>query len=83
MFPDAKWLDALKLPIKIKVAVFLSCGILFGLFKKNLLSFGALDPYIITSLIISAVVFGVLAAVDVAAWCIKPLTEKRRQSQLA
>lgn len=82
MFPDAKWLDALKLPAKSKVAIALVCGALLLLFKEKLLSVGKPDQTVETLLLIGAVVFGILTIVDGAVWLAHPLTERRRLSTL-
>lgn len=83
MFPDAKWLDALKLPIKAKIAIALACGALFYLFKVKALILGPLDGYITPGLPIALVLFAVLVAVDGFEWLAKPLAQRRRTSLMA
>lgn len=83
MFPDAKWLDVLKLPFKAKLAIALACGLLLYLFDASLLSFGKLDNIIKTALVIALAVSAVIVVVDGLAWLAGPIVQRRHSSLLA
>lgn len=83
MFPDAKWLDALKLPIRLKLALIAACGALFYLFKSKTITVGPLDGLVMALLLIGLVVFLIVVVFDGLAWLAQPITEKRRLSLLA
>lgn len=82
MFPDAKWLDALKLPIRLKLAVAAASGALFYLFKTKSITVGPLDGVVTALLLVAVVVFLIVAIFDGLAWVSRPFTEKRRLSLL-
>lgn len=83
MFPDAKWLDALKLPIRLKLAVAAACGALFYLFKSETITVGPLDGLVKALLLIGVVVFLIVVLFDALGWLVQPVAEKRRLSLLA
>lgn len=83
MFPDAKWLDALKLPIRLKLAVAAACGALFYLFKSKTITLGPLDGLVTALLLVGVVVFVIVVIFDGLAWVAQPVAEKRRLSLLA
>lgn len=83
MFPDAKWLDALKLPIRLKLAIIAACGTTYVLLWKEMISLGPLDTIISTLLLIAVVVFGIVAIFDGMDFLFQPLAEKRRLTLLA
>lgn len=83
MIPDPKWLDALKLPLKVTVAVALAASVLFGLDIWGVLDLGPLGIYSRPVLIIIAVVFWILAIVGVADYLLAPFREKQRQATLS
>lgn len=83
MFPDAKWLDALKLPVRLKLAVAAACGALFYLFKTKTITVGPLDWLVMALLLVGVVVFVIVLIFDGLAWVAQPLAEKRRLSLLA
>src|SRR5262245_6892686 len=64
MFPDAKWLDALKLPVRLKLAVAAACGALLYLFKAGAVTVGPLDTLVSALLLIAIVVFAILVIFD-------------------
>jgi hypothetical protein len=79
MFPDAKWLDALKLPLKASIAGALATAALLWLDFSGLLKLGALGAITRPILIILVVVFTALSVVGIVDWLFKPLGEWRRQ----
>lgn len=83
MFPDAKWLDALKLPIRLKLAIIAACGTLYYLIQTEKITLGPLDPLLSTLLLVGAVVFGIVVVFDGAAWAFRPIAEKRKLSTLS
>ena len=83
MLPDPKWLDALKLPLRLKLAIAAACGALFYLFKSKAITLGAFDGVVIALLLVTIVVFAIVVVFDGLAWLAKPLSEKRRLSLLA
>ena len=83
MIPDAKWLDALKLPARLKLAVGTACGVLLYLFRSGWVTLGKIDPLVTALLLIAVVVFGVLVVFDGVAYLAHPLTELRKTSALA
>jgi len=83
MFPDAKWLDALKLPVRLKLAIVAACGALFYLFRTKVITFGPLDGLVTALLLVAVVVFVIVLVFDGLAWLGRPLAEKRRLSLLA
>lgn len=83
MIPDPKWLEVLKLPLKVTVAVALAASVLLVLDVRGILDFGPLGPYTRTVLIIIAVVFWILTIVGVTNDLLAPVREKRRQAILS
>jgi hypothetical protein len=83
MIPDPKWLDALKLPLKVTVAVALAVSVLFGLDVWGILDLGPLGAYTRPVLIIIAVLFWISTIVGVAEYLLAPVREKRRQATLS
>lgn len=83
MFPDAKWLDALKLPIKLKLAIIAACGTVYYLLQVDAITLGPLDAIVSTLLLVAVVVFGIVVLFDAGAWVFQPLAEKRRLTLLA
>lgn len=82
MLPDAKWLDAVKLPVRSKLAIAAACAVLFYLFKTKVLSVGSFDGLVVALLLVAIVVFITLSVFDGAAWLGQPIAEKRRLSLL-
>lgn len=80
---EASWLDALKLPTKIKASIALACTALYYLFAQNLILLDQYDSLVQALLLIGAVVAGIFVAVDVVVWLCSPLTQKRQRSLLA
>jgi len=80
---DPKWLDALKLPLRVTAAIAVSSAILLACNLVGLLDLGPLTPYARPALIILPVVFGALSLVAAAEPLIAPLRERQRQSLLA
>jgi hypothetical protein len=83
MIPDPKWLDALKLPLKVTVAVALAASMLFALDWKSVLDLGPLGAFARPVLIIIAVVFWILTIVGLIDYFLAPFREKRRQDTLS
>jgi hypothetical protein len=79
MLPDPKWLDALKLPLKVTVAVALAASILFALDWKGVLDLGPLGVFSRPVMIVIAVVFWILTIVGLIDYAISPFREKERQ----
>jgi hypothetical protein len=82
MIPDAKWLDALKLPLKVTIAVALASIALLTLDLTGLFDLGPLGTFTRPVLIILSVVFAILAIVGIIDHILAPFREKRRQSAL-
>jgi hypothetical protein len=83
MIPDPKWLDALRLPLRVTIAVALASAVLLALELGALLDLGPLGAVTRPALIIVVVVFCVLAIVGGIDYLLAPLHERRRQSALA
>lgn len=83
MIPDAKWLDALKLPLKVTIAVALASAAILALSLMGLLDLTPFGPFAGPVLTILFVIFSILAVVGVIDFLMVPLREKRRQSALA
>ena len=83
MIPDAKWLDAFKLPLKINIAISLASILLLGLEMADVLILGPITQYARPVLILLSVVFSVLALVGLADFFLAPRRKERRQSALA
>jgi hypothetical protein len=83
MIPDAKWLDALKLPLKVTIGVAIASFVLLILDLKGLLDFGQYGAIARLALILLSVVFSILAVVGIVDELLAPVREKRRQSVLA
>lgn len=83
MMPDPKWLDALKLPLKVTLAVALSASVLLWLNVKGILDLGPLSLYSKPILTIIAVVFWILSIISATEYLLKPANEKRRQKMLS
>lgn len=82
MIPDAKWLDALRLPLKVTITVALASAALLALTLKGLLDLGPLGPYARPVLTVLLVIFSIQAVVGVIDYLMTPLREKHRQSAL-
>jgi hypothetical protein len=83
MLPDPKWLDALKLPLKVTIAVALAASVLFALDWKGVLDLGPIGAFTRPVLIITAVVFWILTIVGVIDYSLAPVRERRRQDILS
>lgn len=83
MIPDPKWLDALKLPPKVTIAVALAASVLFGLDWAGALELGSLSTFTRPILLIIAVVFWILTIVGLIDYLLAPFREKRRQHTLS
>jgi hypothetical protein len=70
------------LPLKATIAAAIAASILLALDLKGLLDVGAIAPYIRSALIVSSVVFSVMAMVGIIDALSEPVREKRRQSGL-
>ncbi|SED42283.1 hypothetical protein SAMN05444161_3172 [Rhizobiales bacterium GAS191] len=80
---DPKWLDALKLPLKVTIAVALASIALLTLDLKGILDLGPFATYAKPILIVLSVVFSILTLVGVVDELLAPRREKRRQTLLA
>ena len=83
MIPDPKWLDALKLPLNVTVAVALATSVLFALEIWSVLDLGPVGAYVRPALIVIGVVFWTLTAVNLIDYLLAPVREKRRRKALS
>ena len=83
MILDPKWLDALKLPLKVTIAVALAASVLSALDWKGVLDLGPLGAFTRPILTIIAVVFWILTIVGVIDYLLAPVRERRRQDTLS
>jgi hypothetical protein len=83
MFPDAKWLDALNLPIRLKLAIMAACATVYALMWKKMITLGPLDNLISALLLVAVVVFAIIVIFDELSSLFKPLAEKKRLTLLA
>jgi hypothetical protein len=83
MMPDAKWLDALKLPLRVNVAVALICVALLALNLSGLLDLAAVHSLTLPVLTILAVTFCVLTLVGCVDRLFAPARERAKRSLLA
>lgn len=83
MLPDPKWLDALKLPLRVTLAVALAATALFLLSFYRVLDLGPLQTVTRSILIIVAVLAWALSVVSLAELLFAPIREKHRRSLLA
>ncbi|TVR06993.1 MAG: hypothetical protein EA385_14180 [Salinarimonadaceae bacterium] len=83
MVLDPKWLDALKLPLRLTFAVALAASFLFGLEVQGVLDLGPLSLYTRPVLLIIAVVFWTVTIVGALQFLFAPLWERRRQEILS
>ena len=81
--PDAKWLDAVKLPVPSTIGIALACGALLLLDAYEFIPLGQLSVYARPVVAIAGVAFAVLAVVRVVDLALSPLKERQKQSQLA
>lgn len=77
MFPDAKWLEALKLPLRTMLGIALSCG---ALLFMDLDVFGQIVRPIVIAVCVVSSVFSFVGIVDLA---LVPLRDRQRQSRLS
>jgi len=80
---DPKWLEALKLPLRVTLAVAVASGVLLLLDLNGVLDLGPLEPFTRPVLIIVVAVSGALSLVGIAEPLIAPLRERQRLSLLA
>lgn len=83
MTPSTTWLDALKLPLKITIAVAVSSGLLLALDLNGYLDYGeyaALARAVFITLTVVSSVFVVVGIITVLS---SPLWQRQRQSALA
>jgi hypothetical protein len=79
---DAKWLDALKLPLKAALVGVLATGALLLLSWKGVLDLSVFGGFARPTLLVLLVVFSALALVGVGDLVAAPLRESRRQTVL-
>ena len=83
MLPDAKWLEALKLPLRAMLGIALSSGALLLLDQLGMLDLGVFVPIVRPIVIAVCVVFSVLSLVGIVDLLLVPLRDERRQSRLS
>lgn len=79
---DAKWLDALKLPLKATIAVALASGILLACDLKGWMDLGPLGSFVRPILFVAVVVSAVLSAVNAVDLALAPRRERRHVTLL-
>lgn len=83
MFPDPKWLDALRLPLKASVATALAAGALLLLDALDLLDLSVFGVLARPIVMVVGVIAGALAVAGIGEYLSRPITERHRQSALA
>jgi len=82
MFPDAKWLEAFKLPLKAILAITLSAAALIVLDGNGYLDFGTFQYLVRPILTVIVVVFGMLSIIKIIDPLFAPARERSRQKTL-
>lgn len=83
MIPDAKWLDALRLPFRVNLSIALASSVLWLLDFYRIIdvdNFGAVYTRLI--LVFLATIFGTVTFVELAGYLLSPIFERRRVEAL-
>ena len=83
MLPDAKWLEALKLPLRAMLGIALSSGALLLLDYTGVLDLDVFGPIVRPIVIAVCIVFSVLSLVRIVDLLLVPVRERQRQSRLS
>jgi len=82
MYPDAKWLEALKLPLKATISIAITSSALLIFDFNGLLDLGPVSTFSRPLLIGAAVLASTLSVVGVVEHLLSPLRHKRKMSML-
>ena len=82
MLPDAKWLEALKLPLNVNIAIALSSATLIACDRFGYLDFGVSQQFVRPILIVLLVVFGALSFLGLIEPLLAPVKERQKQRLL-
>jgi hypothetical protein len=83
IWPDPKWIDALKLPITPIVGVAATSAILLTLYYFGVIPAGWLSPYILLGILAAGILAGCIGVLTLVAYLFRPYRERKKQELLS